>query len=138
MDPNIWGPPSWLFLHSVTLNYPQNPTPQDQEDFRIFFDSLKHVLPCPTCKEHYAKNLTLKPINLKNRDTLVNWLIDVHNSVNVSNGKRKLPYQEVYDIYDDLYNGGNFLGDNKLKIYIVLGVLLLVGILIYLKNKIQK
>ena len=27
--------------------------------------------------------------------------------VNVSNGKRKLPYQEVYDIYDNLYNGGD-------------------------------
>ena len=45
---------------------------------------------------------------------------------------------KVYDIYDNLYNGGDFLGDNKLKICIVLGVLLLVGLLIYLKNKIQK
>ena len=46
-------------------------------------------------KSIMLKNLTLKPINLKNRDTLVNWLIDVHNSVNVSNGKRKLPYQSI-------------------------------------------
>ena len=44
MDPNVWGPPAWLFLHSVTLNYPKNPTPQDQEDYRIFFDSLNVTL----------------------------------------------------------------------------------------------
>ena len=114
MEPKIWGPPAWIFLHSVTLNYPNNPTPQDKEDYRIFLDSLQHILPCPTCKEHYAKNIRSNPINLRDRTSLINWLIDIHNQVNIYNSKPKLSYQEVYDIYDKLYN----LSDsNKKKLY---------------------
>ena len=43
-----------------------------------------------------------------------------------------------YMIFMIIYTMVRFLGDNKLKICIVLGVLLLVGLLIYLKNKIQR
>ena len=28
MNPKIWGPHAWIFLHSITLNYPENPTPE--------------------------------------------------------------------------------------------------------------
>ncbi len=136
MEPKIWGPSAWIFLHSVTLNYPNNPTPQDKEDYRIFFDSLQHILPCPTCKEHYAKNIRSNPINLKDRTSLINWLIDIHNQVNIYNSKPKLSYQEVYDIYDKLYNQNNVLNlnDNKIKICIVVLILTIIGIFLYLRK----
>ena len=31
MDPKIWGPPGWLFLHTLTFNYPNNPTKEEKE-----------------------------------------------------------------------------------------------------------
>ena len=39
MDPRIWGPPAWTFLHSVTLAYPDNPTETDRTNYKKFFNS---------------------------------------------------------------------------------------------------
>ena len=30
MDPLIWGPHAWFFLHSITLVYPDNPSEQEK------------------------------------------------------------------------------------------------------------
>ena len=37
MDPKVWGPNAWIFLHSITMNYPKNPTNEDKEKYRTFF-----------------------------------------------------------------------------------------------------
>ena len=37
MNPKIWGPGGWLFLHSITLNYPENPTENDKMYHKNFF-----------------------------------------------------------------------------------------------------
>jgi hypothetical protein len=42
----IWGPPMWHFLHTMSFNYPVNPTQEDKEHYRDFVLSLQHVLPC--------------------------------------------------------------------------------------------
>jgi len=46
MNPKFWGPHAWIFLHSVTMNYPKEPNNQDKTLYRNFFSSLKRVLPC--------------------------------------------------------------------------------------------
>ena len=33
MDPNIWGPHAWFLIHTVCLNYPDNPTDEDKKRF---------------------------------------------------------------------------------------------------------
>ena len=51
----IWGPPGWLFLHSVTMGYPENidiNNPEHvikKENMKLFFTSLGHTLPCELC-----------------------------------------------------------------------------------------
>ena len=29
MESEVWGPSAWTFLHTVTLNYPEEPTNED-------------------------------------------------------------------------------------------------------------
>ena len=53
----VWGPSLWFFLHTVSFNYPENPTEDDKRNYHNFFDSLKHVLPCEKCKDHYKQNI---------------------------------------------------------------------------------
>ena len=74
---NIWGPPAWTFLHTITFNYPHNPSDQDKQNYFTFFDSLKYVLPCDKCKKHYKDNSRDLKDNLNSRDDLVKWLIDI-------------------------------------------------------------
>lgn len=92
-----WGTHAWAFIESIALTYPVNPTLQDKSDYKDFFISLQNVLPCPRCRNHYKENLKKHPINkaLTSREDLIRWVIDVHNEVNKSNGKRVLSYEEA-------------------------------------------
>jgi hypothetical protein len=97
MDPRIWGPGAWLFLHSVTLNYPQDPTPRDEEEIKQFFMLVGKILPCFYCRDHYSRHLKEFPIQTGSKKDLVYWLIDIHNDVNKELGKPKLSRQEAMD-----------------------------------------
>lgn len=89
MDPTVWGPPAWTFLHTVTLTYPDQPTPKEKQAMAVFFQSLSEILPCQACQRHYARHLQRYPIApaLANKTSLIRWLITLHNQVNVSLGK---------------------------------------------------
>ena len=103
MDPKIWGPSAWLFLHTITFNYPNNPTKEDKENIHKFFDSLKYTIPCRTCKEHYKDNLKNIPIKLDSKDDLIEWLFDIHNSVNKFKGGKI--YSHENDSFPQILNG---------------------------------
>ena len=122
---NIWGPPAWTFLHTVTYNYPENPTEDDKRNFYNFFDSLQNVLPCEKCKEHYKQNI--QKYDLKNslgsREDLVKWLIDLHNDVNRDNGKPVWSYSEVYNKYGEMYNQINIY--NNIIIFVIILIVLI-------------
>ena len=125
---NIWGPPAWTFLHTVTYNYPENPTEDDKRNFYNFFMSLQHVLPCEKCKGHYKQNI--QKYDLKNslgsRQELVKWLIDLHNDVNKDNGKKIWSYSDVFNKYQDMYKSDSLI--NKVIIFVIICI---VSILIF-------
>ena len=54
-----------------------------------FFMSVSNVLPCLDCMKHFKDHLNKYPITpfLDSKDSLVSWLIILHNMVNVSTGK---------------------------------------------------
>lgn len=110
MNPNVWGPHAWIFLHFITLNYPKNPTEIDKYNMTTFFKSLEHVLPCDTCRLHYKDNIEEKyPLTdyiLSSRENLVKWLIDVHNVVNKMNNKSILLHDDVINMYSDMHKSG--------------------------------
>ena len=108
MKPEIWGPHAWIFLHSVTFDYPDNPTPDIKKKYKGFFESLQGILPCEKCRNHYKNNLKKQPLTdtiLKSRKNLIEWLIDIHNTINKKNGKATLSYKQVIKKYLDYYEG---------------------------------
>lgn len=113
MDPNIWGPKFWFSLHSVSMTYPFNPDEEDKKRYKSFYSLLEFILPCALCRVNYSDNLKKYPIDnhLKNRKSLVYWVIDVHNMVNVENGKPTLSYGEVLDLYERHYGRKIYLDD---------------------------
>ena len=101
IKPNIWGPHGWKFMHYVSLGYPSDPTEQDKQNYKNFYTSLQHILPCAKCAHNYSHNLKKYPIDnhLGSRDTLVRWVIDIHNQVNTELNKKEYNYQEALDLY---------------------------------------
>ena len=43
MNVSKWGPGGWIFLHSITFNYPLEPTDLDKNNYKIYFNSLKNI-----------------------------------------------------------------------------------------------
>ena len=86
----IWGPHAWALFHAVALSYPDNPTPFDKENYKSFFMSLQHVLPCQKCRSNFLKHIGKVSITnyLDNSDKLHEWVTIMHNLASkVSNGK---------------------------------------------------
>lgn len=149
MDPRIWGPHTWFFLHTLTFSYPDNPNEEDKRKMFNFFNILGEVLPCSVCKVHYQENIQKYPINnfLNSRQDLVNWLIDIHNIVNRSLGKQTIDNHIIIEQYNDLYKKKYTcrLQDrfyNKYKSIILLVILIinviLILFLIYYRKRIFK
>jgi hypothetical protein len=80
-------------MHIVSLGVKPNPTAQEQEGIRNFYESLQVVIPCPICKDHYAEALRTMPIRTSSRDEIVEWVYDIHNHINTQLGKKTLSWE---------------------------------------------
>jgi len=127
---NVWGPSAWTFLHTITFNYPEDPTEDDKRTYYNFFMNLKDVLPCKKCQEHYKENIQKYDLNnsLDSRQDLVQWLIDIHNEVNKDTGKSIWAYEDVYNKYDSLHNSNMI---NNIIIFIILSIVLIMIFFLY-------
>ena len=126
---NIWGPQAWTFLHTITFNYPEDPSKRDKQNYFNFFNSLKHVLPCEKCKKHYEENSTDLRNSLDTREDLVKWLIDIHNDVNKKNDKKIYTYSEVHNEYQQLYDQTNTI--NNMIIFVIIIIVFILVFFLY-------
>ena len=118
---NVWGPPAWLFLHCVALNY----HPKYRKQYHVFFKTIQYILPCKTCRDNYAysinksPSLMLKKSTFRNRESLTLWLFKLHNFVRC---KTKAPivypnnkkgYQKMLQFYEQFRASCNKKGKTK-------------------------
>jgi hypothetical protein len=125
MDPKIWGNQAWFFLHAITLVYPDKPTKNDKINITNFFINTGKVLPCFDCRNNFNKHLIKFPITdavLENRENIIKWLVNIHNEVNIINGKSKMNYEDVIHNY--------IKNDDYTYLYITILILLLLLLVI--------
>jgi len=101
----VWGPSMWHFLHTMSFNYPVNPTEEDKTHYREFVINLQYVLPCKYCRQNLANNFKLFPLkmcDMKNRETFSKYVYRLHEIVNkLLKKKSGLSYCDVRDIYEN-------------------------------------
>lgn len=100
----IWGPAVWHMLHTISFNYPVNPTNEDKKHYRNFILSLQNILPCKYCRMNLKTNLKQMPLtmgNMKNRDSFSRYVYDLHELVNKMLDKKSgLTYCDVRERYE--------------------------------------
>ena len=105
MMTTIWGPGLWHALHTISFNYPINPSAKDKKHYRDFILQLKYVLPCGKCRENLLKNFKKLPLTYKkmeSRDSFSKYIYDLHELINKMLHKTSnLSYNEVRDRYED-------------------------------------
>ena len=101
---SIWGPLIWTALHTISFNYPVNPTPEDKTHYKDFIYSLRYVLPCKYCRINLTKNLKQKPLlncHMASRETFSRYIYELHELVNKMLGKKSnLTYCDVRERYE--------------------------------------
>ena len=129
INPNAWGEPFWNTFHIITFAYPDNPTDTDKQNILNFFHSVKHILPCETCRYHFEENLTKYPLTddiLSSRYKLVVWLITIHNDVNVRLGKSQVSVETVIEKYTGINTNKNKLNEWLTPLLLVILIIVLI------------
>jgi hypothetical protein len=101
---SVWGPALWHSLHTMSFNYPVNPTPEDKKHYRDYILSLQHVLPCKYCRQNLKTNFKSMPLtmdSMKNRESFSRYIYNLHELVNKMLKKKSgLTYCDVRERYE--------------------------------------
>ena len=101
---SVWGPPLWHFLHTMSFNYPVNPTIDEKHHYMDFIKNLEYTLPCKYCRINFKKNLKSLPITLtemESRNTFSKYVFQLHELINkMLNKKSNLTYDDVRETYE--------------------------------------
>jgi len=100
----VWGPSLWHFLHTMSFNYPVEPTQEQKMHYRNFVLNLRHVLPCKYCRMNLVTNFKQLPLtmsHMKNRETFSRYVYDLHELVNkMLHKKSNLSFCDVRERYE--------------------------------------
>jgi hypothetical protein len=82
--PAVWGNKTWSLLHILTF--------VSKEDLGKLFYYLQFILPCEKCRRSYKEHIEILPIPKTNKRE---WLIQLHNRVNSSIGKKEMDVKDM-------------------------------------------
>lgn len=101
MNPNYWGKYFWNVIHITALDYPNNPSKNDEKIYAQFYKSIGQVLPCSKCRKNYERHFENIPIHyfLENRKSLFKWTVHLHNIVNKELGKPQWSVEYAESFY---------------------------------------
>lgn len=100
----VWGPGMWHYLHTMSFNYPVDPTQNEKHHYMEFVKSLVYVLPCGKCRSNLRKNFKVLPLTIKDmesRDTFSRYIYQLHEVVNKMLLKKSgLTFEDVRERYE--------------------------------------
>lgn len=100
----VWGPSMWHCLHTISFNYPVNPSDNDKKNYREFILNLKYVLPCGKCRKNLTKNFKKLPLTvdrMNSRETFSRYVYELHELINgMLNKTSNLTYEDVKNRYE--------------------------------------
>ena len=141
LDPKIWGPHYWFFLHTVAMTYPHHPNAVTKKKYYEFVQNLPLFIPVEEISKELEKLIDLYPVTpyLDNRDSFVRWMHFVHNKINEKLEKPQITLNDFFVQYYNEYKSQNEkLGEfYKVREKLVYGgiLVLLLGAIYYLYDK---
>jgi len=101
---SVWGPSLWHYLHTMSFNYPVQPTLDEKKHYMNFILSMQYVLPCKYCRMNLKTNFRQLPLTIqtmKNRETFSRYVYNLHELVNKMLHKNSnLSYCDVRERYE--------------------------------------
>ena len=111
LDPKIWGPHYWFFLHTVALNYPLYPNDFSKKKYYDFIENFPLFIPVPDIANSFTRVLDEFPVTpyLDSRESFIKWIHFIHNKINIKLGLPEKTLDDSLKDYYDLYRDENIL-----------------------------
>lgn len=141
LDPTVWGPHYWFFLHTLALSYPHHPNSVTKKKYYELIQNLPLFIPIETIGNSFEKILDEYPVTayLDSRESFVKWLHFIHNKINEKLEKPKITLNEFYFRYYEEYKPKDIKmkdyyrwREKMIYIFVVMGA---TGLIVYLYNK---
>jgi hypothetical protein len=141
LDPKIWGPHYWFFLHTLAMTYPHHPNAVTKKKYYEFIQNLPLFIPVEQISKEMEQLIDKYPITpyLDNRDSFVRWMHFIHNKINE---KLEKPQMSLNDFFVEYYNAYKSRDEKLAEFYkmrekIIYGGLLvtILGTIYYLYDK---
>jgi len=109
LDPKIWGPHYWFFLHTMAMTYPHHPNAVTKKKYYEFIQNLPLFIPVEQISKEFEKFIDLYPITpyLDNRDSFIRWMHFAHNKINEKLEKPQITLNEFFVQYYNEYKSQN-------------------------------
>lgn len=141
LDPTVWGPHFWFFLHTLAISYPHHPNAVTKKKYYELIQNLPLFIPVESIGNDFIKLLDEYPVTayLDDRESLIKWMHFIHNKINEKLEKPKITLNEFYLRYYEEYKPKDIKFKEyyrwREKIIYTLVVLGATGLIVYLYNK---
>jgi hypothetical protein len=141
LDPKVWGPHYWFFLHTIAISYPHHPNAVTKKKYYEFVQNIPLFIPVESMAGEFSKLLDQYPVQpyLDNKESFIRWLWFIHNQINKKLEKPQISLNDFYVKYYEEYKPTN---EKMLEYYkvrekvIYSGVIItIIGSIYYLYDK---
>jgi hypothetical protein len=128
LDPKVWGPHYWFFLHTLAMTYPHYPNAVTKKKYYEFIQNLPLFLPVENMSNEFSLLLDKYPVvaYLDNRESFVRWMHFIHNKINQKLEKPQINLNEFYINYYEEYKTTN---EKMSEFYKWRGKLIYIGVI---------
>jgi hypothetical protein len=100
MSPNKWGPPIWIFFHTLAEKINPDNFGEVFPPLFNFITRICRVLPCPDCSQHATIFLSkVNPSGVRDKNDFKNIMFIFHNIVNRRKNKPAFDINNVESTY---------------------------------------
>jgi hypothetical protein len=129
LDPKIWGPHYWFFLHTIAMSYPVHPNAVTKKKYYDFVQNIPLFIPVESMAGEFSKLLDQYPVQpyLDNKESFIRWMWFIHNKINK---KLEKPQISLNDFYVKYYEEYKPMNEKMSEYYKIRGKLIYSGIVI--------
>ena len=128
LDPKIWGPHYWFFLHTIAMSYPVYPNAVTKKKYYDFVQNIPLFIPVESMAGEFSKLLDQYPVQpyLDNKESFIRWMWFIHNKINK---KLEKPQISLNDFYVKYYEEYKPINEKMSEYYKIRGKLIYSGII---------
>ena len=128
LDPKIWGPHYWFFLHTIAMSYPDHPNAVTKKKYYDFVQNIPLFIPVESMAGEFSKLLDQYPVQpyLDNKESFIRWMWFIHNKINK---KLEKPQISLNDFYVKYYEEYKPINEKMSEYYKIRGKLIYSGII---------